>query len=141
MDECFVGEQIRPVAETLDPVRMERGEPGLPGRFTWRGKEHAVEAVLEQWKETSRCTSGSLEQYVRKHWFRIRTTQGAEMKIYFERQARSGRERKSRWWLYTVRPAAEALDGRTDVLFSARHTAFPSCPKTKGPANFLSGEP
>jgi hypothetical protein len=30
------------------------------------------------------------------------------MKLYFERQARSGRERTKRWWLYTVSPPDEA---------------------------------
>ena len=59
-------------------------------------------ALLEKWKETGRCRNGSAERYVRKHWFRIRTTGGLEMKIFFERQARSARERKQRWWLYTV---------------------------------------
>ena len=31
----------------------------------------------------------------RKHWFRIRTTDGGEMKVYFERQGRSGRKHKT----------------------------------------------
>jgi hypothetical protein len=92
----------------MDTGRMARGEPGLPGRFLWRGQEYVVERVLEQWKETSPCTSGSGERYVRKHWYRIRTTSGSEMRIYFERQARSARERKRRWWLYTVSPGQHA---------------------------------
>ena len=102
MSRRFVGERIEPVAGTLDTRGMSRGEPGLPARFIWRGREVAVERVLERWKTTGRCTSGSDELYVRKHWFRIRTTSGEEMTLYFERQARSSRDRKTRWWLYAL---------------------------------------
>jgi len=107
-----VGEQIRPVAGAIGTLGMTRREPGLPRRFTWRGEHYEVADVLERWKETGPCTSGSDERYVRKHWYRIRTTGGREMKVYFERQARRGRQQKSRWWLYTVAPAGES-DGRT----------------------------
>ena len=102
VSEEFIGEPLRPVPGTMDVRGMARGEPGVPGRFTWRGAEHTVVAVLERWKETGPCTSGSGERYVRKHWFRIRTAAGHEMRIYFERQARSAREKKSRWWVSSV---------------------------------------
>jgi hypothetical protein len=71
-------------------------------RFVWRKAEYVVEELLGKWKDTGPCTSGSGEHYVRKHWFHVRTTTGEEMKIYYERQARSTRERMKRWWLYTV---------------------------------------
>lgn len=100
----FVSEAIEPVPGTMSLDAMARGEPGLPQRFRWRGTEHAVERVLDTWKETGPCRSGSPERYVRKHWFRVVTTTGDEMQLYFERQARSGRQRKARWWLYTVCP-------------------------------------
>ena len=103
----FVSEPISPVAETMDARRMARGEPGLPGRFRWRDQEFEVATVLETWKETSDCRHGSSEQYVRKHWYRVRTAAGDEMRLYFERQPRSTRERKVRWWLYTITPAGE----------------------------------
>jgi len=108
MKKQFVGERIDPVAEAMDTRRMARGEPGLPRRFRWRGEEHEVAQVLEQWRETGPCRSGSDEQYVRKHWYRVRTTAGAEMKIYFERQGRSSRERKVRWWLHTLTTSQQA---------------------------------
>ena len=98
----FVSEPIKPVRGAIDTRGMSRGEPGLPQRFLWREKEYEVAEMLEKWKEASPCTHGSDERYVRKHWFRIRTTGGEEMRIYFERQARSARERKRRWWLHTV---------------------------------------
>ena len=100
MRERFISEPIRPVAGTADTHGMARGEPGLPERFVWRGQEYTVDRVLAQWKETSGCKSGGDERYVRKHWFHVRTTTGDEVKIYFERQPRSGRQRKLRWWLY-----------------------------------------
>lgn len=102
MRRQFISEAIQPVAETMSTRRMARGEPGLPRKFIWRGQEYHVAKVLETWKETSGCRSGSDEQYVRKHWYRVRTTDGSEMRLYFERQARSGRERKARWWLYSI---------------------------------------
>lgn len=102
MHADFISEPITPVRGTLDTGRMARGEPGLPECFTWRDQDYAVAEVLESWKTTSRCRSGSDEQYVRKHWFKVRTTGGHEMTIYFERQARCARQRKLRWWLYTM---------------------------------------
>ena len=107
MQEQFVGDPITPVPGTMDTRAMTRGAPGLPQRFIWRDEENTIDAVLERWKETSPCRSGAAEQYVRKHWFRVRTTGGHEMKIYFERQARSRRENKRRWRLYTMRRAGE----------------------------------
>jgi len=105
MPEEFASEPIKPVRGTFDTRGMSAGAPGLPERFVWRGNEYTVAEVVETWKETSNCKHGSGEQYVRKHWFRIRTTAGDEMKLYFERQARSQRELKTRWWLYTISPA------------------------------------
>jgi len=74
----------------------------LPTKCLWRETQYAVSEVLEEWKETGPCRHGSGERYVRKHWFRLRMATGEEMKIYFERQARSTKLRQQRWWLYTV---------------------------------------
>ena len=102
MPSEFVSEPLHPVAETLDSTGMARGEPGLPGRFVWRDEEYAVEEVIEAWKTTSGCSHGSGETYVRRHWWRVRVTGGTELKVYFERQARSVRQRKVRWWVHSV---------------------------------------
>ncbi len=101
-EEEFVCDPIKPVAGTFDTGAMARGEPGLPARFVWRKKEHTVDKILEKWKETSPCRSGSKEKYVRKHWYSIRTTDGLLMKIYFERKSLPRGQRKVRWWLYSV---------------------------------------
>ena len=102
MTEEFVSEAIEPVESTFNTARMATGEPGLPKRFTWRNREYEIADVLEQWKDSGPCKSGADEKYLRKHWYRIRTTDGTEMKIYFERQPRSKGQAKSRWWGYTV---------------------------------------
>ena len=102
MAEEFVGEPIRPVGGTFDPIGMTRREPGLPQRFVWRDTEYTLATVLETWKEDGACRYGSGEMYLRKHWFKILTEQGPQMTIYFERQARSKRQSKARWWLYTI---------------------------------------
>lgn len=102
MAEQFVSEPISPVAGSFDPAAMSRGEPGLPSGFVWRDKQYDVAEVIQAWKESGPCRSGGGEQYLRKHWWNIRTGNGEEMTIYFERQARSKRQSKKRWWLYTI---------------------------------------
>jgi hypothetical protein len=102
MTEEFIGEAIQPVAETFDTARMAMGGPGLPRQFRWRSEIISIERVLSAWRETGPCRHGSGEQYVRKHWFEVMTDSGAKMKIYFERQARSAKKRKERWWLFSA---------------------------------------
>ena len=102
MREQLISERLEPVLAEVDARRVVIGAPLLPTRFVWRGKEYRVAEVLEEWKETGPCHHGSGERYVRKHWFRLRMTTGEEFKVYFERHARSPKELKQRWWLYTV---------------------------------------
>ena len=90
----LISDAIDPVPEAL-AASGAPGEPGLPMRFLWRGREFAIAEVVEKWRETGGCRHGSGERYVRKHWFHIRTAEGVEMKIYFERQTRSGKGRRS----------------------------------------------
>lgn len=80
---------------------MSAGEPGLPTRFAWRGTQYEVAQILDRWKTTGPCHHGSGEQYVRRHWFRVVTTDGTQMEIYFDRQPRS-RQKKQRWWLAAI---------------------------------------
>ena len=96
INDVFVSEPINPVEGTFDAVGMTRGELGLPARFIWRDKEYAVAEVLEKWKESGRCKSGSPEMYLRKYWFKIRCIDGSEMTIYFERRSRTKRQSKIR---------------------------------------------
>lgn len=97
----FVSEPIIPVGGTFHTASMAAGEPGLPARFTWRGSDYEVAGVVETWKTTGPCMHGSGEQYVRRHWFRIVTTDGHQMEIYFDRQPRV-KQKLHRWWLATI---------------------------------------
>lgn len=103
MNETFIGEAIRPEDMSFSLSPMAMGKPGLPRKFSWKGRSFSVLEVLEEWKEAGDCRHGSGERYVRKHWFRIRTTEDLEMRIYFERQRRSSGG--SRWRLYSLRNA------------------------------------
>jgi len=98
----FVSESIKPVAGTFDTGAMARGEPGLPSRFVWRKEEYMVVRILDKWKETSPCKSGSKEKYVRKHWYKIETSTGIIMELYFERRSLPKGQCKTRWWLYSI---------------------------------------
>jgi len=103
MPASFISEPILPVEASFDAAGMARGEPGLPRKFRWRKKEFIVEEVLEQWKEHGDCRHGSGERYVRKHGYRVRTTDGATMKLYFQRSVGRGKlPTKSRWWIHSI---------------------------------------
>ena len=103
MKETFIGEAITPEDLSFSVSPMAVGKPGLPRAFSWKGRRFAVVDVLEEWKGSGDCRHGSGERYVRKHWFRVTTTEDLEMKIYFERQGRSSGG--SRWRLYSLRSA------------------------------------
>ena len=97
--EKFVSEPLQPVPGTADPAALSRGEPGLPGKFIWRGKEYVVKCVLESWK-SSDLSCGEL--YLRRHWFRVETEDRLNITLYCLRQAGgSARSRKNRWWVYS----------------------------------------
>jgi phosphoribosylglycinamide formyltransferase-1 len=97
--EQFVSEAIEPTPGTFDAAAMSRGEPGLPREFAWRGTTYRVAELLSTWK-TSTAERG--EMYLRRHWFRLRTTGGEQMTLYCERQAKNAKRPKARWWLYTI---------------------------------------
>jgi len=102
MNEEFVSQPIQPVEGTFDSVPMAAGLPSLPRRFFFDAKEYEIAEIVSSWKEAAPCRHGSGEKYLRKHWFKIATVQGERMTIYFERQARSAKQAKTRWWLYTI---------------------------------------
>jgi hypothetical protein len=114
MAEQFISALIQPVAGTIDAARMSTGAPGIPREFRWRSQTIHIARVLKTWRETGPCHHGSGEDYVRKHWFEVLTDSGETMKIYFERQARS-RRNKSRWWLFTIDQSQEPHVGVQDT--------------------------
>lgn len=101
MPATFVSETITPLEASFDTAGMARGEPGLPQKFRWRKKDFVVAEVLEQGKTRGECKHGSGERYVRRHSYRIRTTDGTVMRLYFQRSF--GRATAtSRWWIQSV---------------------------------------
>ncbi len=113
----FVSEAITPVEGSFSTSFMSSGEPGLPSRFLWRGTQYEVARVLGTWKTTGPCRHGSGEQYVRKHFFRLETTDGTEMEIYFDRNPRS-RQAKQRWWIASVVEKMEPRRGSDEPVIS-----------------------
>ena len=135
MNETFIGDAIIPEDMSFSLSSMAMGKPGLPRKFLWKGRIFFVIEVLEEWKECGNCRHGSGERYVRKHWFRVKTTEDLEMRIYFERQGRSCGG--SRWRLYSIREGAcrEATQGNTHGLrrgVGAEAQRAPEDSKTSG---------
>lgn len=100
----FVSEPVDPVAGTFDPTAMSRGEPGVPARFRWRGREFAVVEVVRAWKTSTRDRG---ELYLRRHWFELQTACGRRITLYCERQAKNRNKPKQRWWMYAIADPAE----------------------------------
>jgi phosphoribosylglycinamide formyltransferase-1 len=108
LPSSFISESITPVEGNFDTAGMARGEPGLPQKFRWREKEFVVAEVLERSKEHGSCRHGSGERYVRKHGFRIRTTEGKILRLNFQRSAGRGKlAGRSRWWINRIEGCAE----------------------------------
>jgi hypothetical protein len=96
MTDEFLSEPLLPDPDSMDTSRMALGEPGLPRRFRWRGEIVDIVDVVESWRSTGACSHGSDESYVRKHWYEVDTAAHGRLKIYFERQGRSGPGRAAR---------------------------------------------
>ena len=114
MPSSFISEPILPIEASFDTSGMARGEPGLPQKFRWLKKEYIVAEVLEKWKDHGDCKHGSGERYLRKHLYRVRTTEGTVMNLYFQRsQGRGKLPAKSRWWIQSiescVKPVPQAM--------------------------------
>jgi hypothetical protein len=110
MPERLISEALTPVVATSDTSRMAMGEPGLPREFLWRGRTIHVVGVIRTWRETGKCTHGSPELYVRKHWYEVDAGEGVTMKIYFDRQQRKGRK-DPRWWLFSINEPETGNEG------------------------------
>jgi phosphoribosylglycinamide formyltransferase-1 len=101
MAEQFIGAAIQPDVGTIRASRLSAGQPELPQVFRWGKQTIQVAKLLRTWRETGPCHHGSDEKYVRKHWFEVLTDSGQVMRIYFDRQPRSGKKAQ-RWWLFAI---------------------------------------
>ncbi len=103
-DETFIGEPIEPKPGSFDPAMMARGGPGIPGVFTWRGREYRVLGIIGSW--TGREPGKGMDKeytYIRKHFYRVKVTTGEVMTLYFDRKPPSGRAKsRQRWHLFSV---------------------------------------
>ena len=97
--EQFISEPVTPRANSFNARTIARGEPALPTHFTWRKVEYRVDEILETWK-TSTAEGGSGEMYLRRHYYKVRTTSQHVMTLYCERQQKR-KNPKARWFLYT----------------------------------------
>ena len=99
----FVSEPLTPKQGTFNTARMAKGEPGLPSGFTWRDRSLDVVEVLEAWKHSSREGGHAKgELYLRRHYYRLRMSDGQVWTVYFTRQSPASGSAKARWFLYTV---------------------------------------
>ncbi|NMB12604.1 MAG: hypothetical protein GX977_09995 [Firmicutes bacterium] len=98
--EEFVCEPIIIDSSSVSLLPLSRGAPGCPRRFTWRGQEHNVVAIVETTKQLR--AHDSKETYVRSHSFRVRTDTNLEMVLRCDRRVRG-----NPWRVFTVRQ----LDG------------------------------
>ena len=101
-NETFIGEPITPKPGSFDHGMMARGGPGIPRAFIWRDKEYHVLGLIETWH--TREPGHGLDKdytYVRKHFYRIKTTTGEVMTLQFDRkpQRPAGRQR---WSLFSI---------------------------------------
>jgi hypothetical protein len=107
---AFVSESLVPLEASFDTSRMAQGEPGLPRKFRWRKEVWEVGEILESWKDHGDCTHGSGERYVRKHVYRVRTTTGWVLRIYFQRTFGAGKfTTKSRWRVHSIEEMAPCM--------------------------------
>jgi hypothetical protein len=103
MVERLISEAIEPIRdEAAEPAPAAGGNPTPPQRFRWRERDVTVAEVLETWKGLSPRAANVRGQYVRRHWYRVRTADGHVMTIYLVRTAANASRHRPGWWLYSV---------------------------------------
>ncbi len=106
----FVAEPLEPVGGAFDTAAMGTGLPGLPNAFRWRDQEFQIAAELGSWKHSA-SYNGTVggQRYLRRHYWRLRMSDGSAWTVYFIRHTpRSGSSRR-RWFIY-IREPAESPD-------------------------------
>ncbi|MBW7906049.1 MAG: DUF6504 family protein [Phycisphaerae bacterium] len=98
----FISQPLMPLGP-FDTTAMGCGLPGAPAGFVWSGVAYRIVTLLDTWKESAPVGGRpGGERYLRRHWFRLRMSDGAVWTVYFLRQTpRSGSARR-RWFLYEV---------------------------------------
>ena len=95
MSRTFVGRAIAPAGDGF-LTAAGGGEPPVPRAFTFADRTFTIAAVLRSWRSTKTDRG---DTYLKRHWFELRTDDGARIEVYYDRAARRG---ESSWWLYTI---------------------------------------
>lgn len=98
--EEFVCEPIIVDTSSVRVAPLSVGAPGCPSRFSWRGQEYNVVAIIEVSKQVR--AHDSRETYVKSQSFRVMTDANLEMVLRCDRQVRG-----NPWRLFTVRRVQE----------------------------------
>jgi hypothetical protein len=91
----FVGRPLQPAGEGF-ATAASGSEPPVPRAFRWGDRTIMIAAVLRQWRSTKTDRG---DAYLKRHWFELRTDDGATVEVYFDRQSRRG---APQWWLYAI---------------------------------------
>jgi hypothetical protein len=95
MARKFVSQPIAPSGEQL-VTPASGSEPPVPRAFRWGNRRLEIAEVARSWRSTKTDRG---DAYLKRHWFELRTGDGATVEVYFDRQARRG---SSQWWLYAI---------------------------------------
>lgn len=106
--EDFISESITPRSGAFNTAAMGRAEPGLPPAFSWRGTWYEVAGMLESWKHFEKSSG---QKYLRRHYFKLKMTDGSTWTVYFIRHARKAGSPLRRWFLLnSTEPASHPPD-------------------------------
>ncbi len=95
MGRRFVSRPLEPAGEGF--ITAATGsEPPVPRAFAWDGRTLEIAGVLRRWRSTKNDRG---DTYLKRHWFELRTEDGARIEVYYDREARRG---AAQWWLYTI---------------------------------------
>lgn len=91
----FVSRPIKPDGPEL-LTQPTGSEPPVPRAFVWNDRTLKISVVLRTWRGTKTDRG---DAYLKRHWFELRTEDGATIEVYYDREARRD---ASQWWLYTI---------------------------------------
>jgi hypothetical protein len=95
MARRFVGRPLTPGGEGY-VTAASGSEPPIPRAFLWEARKLVVADVLRCWRGTHDDRG---DTYLKRHWFDLRTEDGARIEVYYDREAHRG---GAQWWLYTI---------------------------------------
>lgn len=102
-----------PIEVVFSEPPLYEKKPPCPVSFTWKGENHPITEVLEEWEDYRRrgkmernMVPGHASRALRKgswgvgrFYFRVRVEQGNIYEIYFDRAPESAGDRKGHWFI------------------------------------------